>query len=164
LTTDSGFVLYGHRRYAAAESTLRRVTAIDSTFQFATVGLCAVLLERGQVEESIARLEKLVAVSGIRRWEKVPLLAYAYARAGRVPQAKETVAAFLRENSGQSPVSAALAAALDALGEHERAIVVLRTAVEQHDPWLTPFSRSAVFDRLRADPRAAALLAHVEAP
>ena len=85
-------------------------------------------------------------------------------RAGRLAQARKTVAALLGEKKERFPATAVLAAALDAIGDHERAVAVLRTAVEQHDPWLANKSRGPIFDRLRTDPRAAALLAHVEAP
>jgi hypothetical protein len=51
----------------------------------------------------------------------------------------------------------------DELGDREEAIRWLGRAVAQHDPWYN-LARTPLFDRLRTDPRAAALLAKVESP
>ena len=43
------------------------------------------------------------------------------------------------------------------------AIALLAEAVAQHDAWLLQYTRGERYDKLRRDPRGAALLARVEA-
>ena len=59
------------------------------------------------------------------------------------------------------PPVAAAAAALEELGDHEAAVSLIIEAVAQHDPWLW-YSRKARYDKLRKDPRVAAVLAPLE--
>jgi hypothetical protein len=63
---------------------------------------------------------------------------------------------------GRLPATGTLATALDELGDHEAAIALLGQAVAQHEAWLLQFSRAERYDKLRRDPRGAALLAKTE--
>ena len=56
-----------------------------------------------------------------------------------------------------------VAAALDAIGERERAIAMLRLAIEDHDLWLAHYIPAAPYDGLRKDPRVRDLFAKVSA-
>jgi hypothetical protein len=53
--------------------------------------------------------------------------------------------------------------ALEELGDHEAAITLLGEAVATHDTWLLQYTRGERYDKLRKDPRGAALLAKSEA-
>jgi len=64
---------------------------------------------------------------------------------------------------GRLPATGALATALEELGAHEAAIVLLGRAVEGHDAWPLQFTRGERYDKLRKDPRGAAFLAKSEA-
>jgi hypothetical protein len=59
---------------------------------------------------------------------------------------------------GRLPASGAAAAALEELGDHDAAIALLEKAIARYDVWLVQFPRSARYDKLRRDPRAAAML------
>lgn len=63
---------------------------------------------------------------------------------------------------GRLPAAGVLAAALEELGDHDAAIALLGDAVGQHDAWLVVHSRGARYDKLRRDPRGAALLVKSE--
>ena len=61
-------------------------------------------------------------------------------------------------SGGRVPASGAIAAALEELGDHAGAMALLEEAIARHDVWLVQFPRSARYDKLRRDPRAAAML------
>ena len=56
-----------------------------------------------------------------------------------------------------------IAHALEELGDHDQAIALLGAAVTEHDAWLLQHTRGERYDKLRRDPRGAALLAKTEA-
>ena len=97
---------------------------------------------------------------GVRSIELRSALAEAYARAGRVQDARRLIADIERTSNGH--VTGSMASALMVLGEHDRAITTLRVALDQHDPWMINLSRSARYKELRADPVGGALLARTE--
>ena len=55
-----------------------------------------------------------------------------------------------------------MAAAREELGDHEAAVALLGEAIARHDVWVVQFPQSGRFDKLRRDPRAAAMLARLE--
>jgi tetratricopeptide (TPR) repeat protein len=153
---------YSARRYAAADSAARTVLGLDSSFPMALLTRGGILIELGKVDEAIATLEPLSHQASLRSTQKLGMLAYAYARAGRVAQARATLGRIPRDTL----IAAAgmVAAALDALGERDSAVTIFRRAVADHDPWILSTGRSAPYDGLRKDPRLAALFAKIEAP
>jgi hypothetical protein len=62
---------------------------------------------------------------------------------------------------GQLPPMGVLAATLEQLGQTDQALAVLIRARDQHDPWLPGYIASERYDRLRKDPRGAAIVASV---
>ena len=65
----------------------------------------------------------------------------------------------IRERSGgRLQRTGAIAAALEELGDHEAAVQMVGEAIATHDVWMVQFPRSPIYDRLRKDPRAAAML------
>ena len=91
------------------------------------------------------------------------LLTYAYARTGMVANARALLAEQTADAGGRLPATGVLATALEELGDHEAAIELLGEAVAQHDAWLLQYTRGERYDKLRKDPRGAALLAKTEA-
>jgi hypothetical protein len=87
------------------------------------------------------------------------LLAYAYARAGRVREARGMLDTIRAESGGRLPATGAVAAALEELGEHEAAVALLREAIARHDVWVVQFPGTSRYDKLRKDPRVAEMLA-----
>jgi hypothetical protein len=57
---------------------------------------------------------------------------------------------------------AVLAAALEALGDHDAAVTMIGRAVRQPDAWLQMYNRGERFAALRRDPRADSLMASIE--
>lgn len=86
------------------------------------------------------------------------MLAYAYARAGRAREARALLETMRAQSGGRVPATGANAAALEELGDHDAAVALLAEAVDRHDVWLVQFPRAPRYDRLRKDPRAAAML------
>jgi len=162
ILSDEGRLLYYVRQYAAADSVARVVLAFDSTFGVALLTRCRSLIELNRANEAVAILERAIDGLNVRSSEKLGVLAYAYARAGRPALARSTLSKLPRDTL----ISAGgmVAAALDALGDREASVALFRRAVAQHDPWILNWGRAAPYDGLRKDPRLTALFAKIEAP
>ena len=162
IQTGLGQELYNAGRLAAADSATAATLRIDATFQLALAFRGKVLIEEHQYAEGIAILERVNRESTLPTAQRLGILAYAYARAGRVADARATLARLPKD-----PALAASgdgAAALDALGERDAAVAMFSKAVEQHDQWILIAGHAAPYDGLRKDPRLAALFARIEAP
>ena len=147
------------RRFAEADSAAASAIALDSTFALAWSWRANALLGLGRTAEAIALLERQVPLLPAGRPEEQHgILAYAYARAGRTTEARELLQRMRAETGGRLPRTGAFAAALEELGDHEAAVALLTEAIAQHDVWTVNFPRSARYDRLRRDPRVAAML------
>jgi pentatricopeptide repeat protein len=86
------------------------------------------------------------------------LLAYAYARAGNSAKARDVLDRMRSANGGRLPAMAIVAATMELLGDREGAVALLADAIAKHDPWIFILLRAERFDRLRRDPKAAAML------
>jgi serine/threonine-protein kinase len=147
------------RRFPAADSAASATMEMDSTFMLAWQQRENVLLAMGQVAQAVALLERHVAALPAGRPEEPHgMLAYAYARAGRAREARALLEAMRAQSGGRIPATGANAAALEELGDHEAAVALLGEAAARHDAWLVQFPKAPRYDRLRKDPRAAALL------
>ena len=147
------------RRFAEADSAAASAIALDSTFALAWQWRANALLGLGQTAQAIALLERQVALLPAGRPEEPHgILAYGYARAGRITEARGLLERMRAQSGGRLPPTGAFAAALEELGDHEAAVALLTEAIAQHDVWTVNFPRSARFDRLREDPRVAAML------
>ncbi|MEO8194847.1 MAG: protein kinase [Gemmatimonadales bacterium] len=152
-------VLYDMRRYDAAEKSGRGVLQLDSTFQLGIVDLAKVLVEQGKANEALPMLVRILEVPGFSRSEKIGVTAYALARAGRTDEARALLRKVESQSGKRSSQRGMVAAALDATGERERAVEVLRAAVNDHDLWLAHYFSAAPYDGLRKDPRVRELFA-----
>jgi pentatricopeptide repeat protein len=150
------------RRYPAADSAAGSTMEMDSTFMLAWQQRENVLLAIGKVAQAVTLLERHVAALPAGRPEEAHgMLAYAYARAGRVREARAVLEAMRAQSGGRVPATGANAAALEELGDHEAALALLGEAIARHDVWLVQFPLAPRYDRLRKDPRAAAMLARL---
>jgi tetratricopeptide (TPR) repeat protein len=149
-------VLDTERRYAAADSVASATLALDSTFMLAWAWKANALFGLRRYDQAIALLERQVAMAATEREQG--LLAYAYAQAGRTRDARALLDA-VRARTGEGlPATGAFAATLEELGDHVAAVALLSEAIAQHDVWVVQFPRSLRYDKLRKDPRAAAML------
>jgi eukaryotic-like serine/threonine-protein kinase len=154
-------VLYDMRRYAGAEQSGRAVMQLDSTFQLGIVDLAKVLIEQGKANTAVSMLLPALEIPGVSHREKVAVVAYALARAGRREEARALLEKSESEADKRSSQRGMTAAAFDAIGERERAIQILRQAVVDNDLWLAHYISAAPYDGLRKDPRAAAIFATI---
>jgi serine/threonine-protein kinase len=152
-------VLHAERRFAEADSVASVTMAMDSTFMLAWTWRANALLALGEPAKAVALLERQVAMLPPGRPEETHgLLAYAYALAGRVAEARAMIATIRERSGGRLPAVGSVAAALEELGEHEAAVALLGEAVARSDTWTVQFPRVVRYERLRKDPRVAAML------
>ncbi|HEX2721280.1 MAG TPA: tetratricopeptide repeat protein, partial [Gemmatimonadaceae bacterium] len=157
-------VLYDMRRYDEAERSGRTVLQLDSTLQLGIVDLAKVMIEQGNTGEAIPMLTRIVDVPGFSHLEKVGVLAYALAKAGRMEDARGLLRKEMESPTAKlSTQRGMVGAAYDATGDREKAIEVLRAAVEGSDLWLAHYLSAAPYDGLRKDPRVRALFAKISA-
>jgi serine/threonine-protein kinase len=146
-------VLYDMRRYADAATSGRNVLQLDSTFQLGIVDLAKVLVETGKAGDAVKMLQPIVEVPGMSHLEKASVLSYALTRSGRANEGRALLEKTLSARDERATQRGMAAAALDALGERERAVALLREAVDDHDLWLAHYLSAAPYDGLRKDPR-----------
>ena len=156
-------VLYDMRRYDDAEKSSKAVLQLDSTIQLGIVDYAKVLIEKGKPMEAITMLRPIIDVPGMSHLEKVGVIAYALARDGQMNEARSMLQKAQAQTSKRSTQRGMVAAALDAVGEREKAIEVLRQAVNDHDLWLAHYLSAAPYDGLRTDPRVREMFAKVSA-
>jgi serine/threonine-protein kinase len=155
--------LYDMRRYDEAEKSGRGVLGLDPNFQLGIIDLARVLVEKGKANEAISMLLPILEVPGMSHLEKVGATAYAMARAGRVEDARSLLKKAESQPGARESQRGIIAAALEAVGEHEKAVETLRSAVNDHDLWLAHYFSAAPYDALRRDPRVKELFATVAA-
>ena len=153
--------LYDMRRYDEAEKSGRSVESLDPNFQLGIVDLARVLVESGKADEAISMLLSIIDVPGLSYLEKVGITAYAMARAGRGDEARALLKKAESSPTERQSHRGSIAAALEAVGEHEKAVETLRAAVNDHDLWLAHYFTAAPYDGLRKDPRVRELFARV---
>ncbi|MDZ4862504.1 MAG: protein kinase [Gemmatimonadota bacterium] len=152
-------ILQPQRRFAEADSMASVAMGMDSTFMLAWTWKANALLGLKKTTEAISLLEwQLRLLPPGRPEEAHGLLAYAYAVAGRAKEARATMDSIRARVGGKLPATGALAAALEELGDHEQAVALLGQAVTRHDTWLVQFPQLERYDKLRKDPRVAAML------
>ncbi|MEP7002086.1 MAG: protein kinase, partial [bacterium] len=115
-------ILLNERRYPEADSATARTLALDSTFALAWSAHAEALLFEGHTGESVALLERRVALAPRFVTDAHGLLAYAYARSGQPAKARAWLQRLREMSGGQLPATGVLAAALEELGDHEAAI------------------------------------------
>ncbi|MGI8838608.1 MAG: tetratricopeptide repeat protein [Pyrinomonadaceae bacterium] len=118
---------------------------------------------KGMPAEGVAEMEKGVALDASlaktpERWDRYPLLAYAYAAAGRRDEALKILAEQQRlaKQRFVSPYNFAII--YTGLGDKDQAFVWLAKSVEQRTLILVHLKCRPLFDPLRSDPRFAELL------
>ena len=153
-------VLVPERRFTEADSVASIAISMDSTFMLAWTWRANALLGMGQTARAVTLLERQLALIPPGRPEEAhALLAYGYALAGRAKEARAMLDTMRARSGGRVPAMGATAAALEELGDHEAAVTLLGGAIARHDPWLVQFPQITRYDRLRKDPRVAAMLA-----
>ncbi|MBI1809621.1 MAG: protein kinase [Gemmatimonadetes bacterium] len=156
--------LIAERREAEAEALTRRTVELDSTYALNWDTRAIALTALGRHAEAVAIMERRVALlPPPPLTETHGILAYCYARAGRMADARRVVEQMRNANGGHVPATGVLAATLWELGEHDAAVTLLEEAFRTYTGWLNIYANAERFDHMRKDPRAAAILEKVAA-
>lgn len=153
-----GWLLSLAGRYEEAIDQLRTVIAMDSTVASAHARLGVSLVETGRYEEGIAALERAVRLGGGYFRSSLPMLGYAYARAGRRADAERIAARVERETESANINPYYAAALMAALDRENRAFALLDHALATHRGCLVDVGVDPMMDRLRTDPRFTSIL------
>ena len=150
------------RKYDQAIERLHRIIALNPEFANAHINLGWAYAWKGMNEEAIAAFDKAKSLENI--WQNLSALGYAYAKAGRMDEARKVLAE-LRERARREHVSEyGLAMVYAGLGEKDRAIDELQKAYDARDEYMPFLNVDPFFDSLRSDPRFIGILRRLNLP
>jgi serine/threonine protein kinase/tetratricopeptide (TPR) repeat protein len=127
--------------------------------------LAEAYIGRGMYAEAIAEMEKVIANDNSpQRWDRYPILAYAYAMGGDRSKALKILSdqQSLAKTTYVSPYSFAII--YTGLGDKDRAFEYLERTVAERSPMVHHFPNRPMFDPLHSDPRFAELLRKINLP
>jgi tetratricopeptide (TPR) repeat protein len=146
------WTLLNARRYDEAIREFRNVLAVRPDDRFPLVPLGWALICNHQAEEAIPVLEKAVAISD-RSPGAISALVWAYAHAGRRPDALRLLGELKRrQQTGYVPAGAFVTAYL-ALGNNDEAFAWFEQAYKEQSNILIYVKVFPPYDSLRGDPR-----------
>ncbi|PYS67118.1 MAG: hypothetical protein DMF73_20065, partial [Acidobacteria bacterium] len=127
--------------------------------------LAEAYIGKGMYQEAITEMQKVIARDKEpERWDSYPILAYAYAAAGKRDEALKILNEQneLAKKGYISPYNFAII--YTGLGDKDRAFEYLNKAYEEHAPVLQHFPSRPMFDPLHSDPRFADLVRRMNLP
>jgi tetratricopeptide (TPR) repeat protein len=155
-----GFPLYHSRHFDEAIRQFQHAIDMDPNFALSHLYLAQSLYAAGRIEEAVKAGEQAQSITSDSALVLGPL-GFLYARAGARHDAEEVLARL----QARSYVAAhAVAAVYLGLGDVERSLDCLETAVEQRSMWIVWLKMDPLYDALRASPRFDGLLAKVGLP
>ena len=155
-TAFVGWTLHADRQWDAAIAEFRYATELDPRFGEAWRGLAAPLIGKGMYAAAVEAMQTSVAVGGGNiALGPQPTLAYAYARAGNISEARDVLDQFKAQTGQMEPGYRALGLALihAGLGEKDQAFAWLDRAADERYLSLPVWHQAPPFDDLRSDPR-----------
>jgi serine/threonine-protein kinase len=161
LQTNLGWTYYIERQYEKTVEVLQQVLQRDASLWVAHWGLGSSYVQQGRLDEGIAELNRAVELSA-RNSRAIASLAYAYARAGKRPQAERLLAELMnRSKDGQHIPAGDIAQIYLGLGQRDRALDWLEKAYVEHSQSLLLIKVDPWLDELRADARFGELLRRI---
>jgi eukaryotic-like serine/threonine-protein kinase len=155
-----GLALGIAKRDAAAQAAVRHALELDSTLIVTRMMAGTVHLYANRVPNAIRELEVAQQLDSSNTFT-LGVLGYAYARAGRVNQARE-IARLLESRTTKSASGSAAARVYLGLADTARALTLLEQAAARHDvSFSTEVLAEPFFDPVRHTPRFAAVVARV---
>lgn len=155
-TAFVGWMLHADRQWDAAIEEFRYATELNPGFGEAWRGLAAPLLAKGMYGAVVEAMQTSLAVGGanVARGPQ-PSVAYAYARAGKVSEARDVLEQFKAQAGQMEPGYRALGLAIihAGLGEKDQAFAWLDRAADERYLSLPVWHQAPPFDDLRSDPR-----------
>ena len=163
INTDAAYILHYYRRNAEAIDAARRALDMRPGFPLASFWLGRIHTEDGRYANARTALE---SIGSLRSWTPaMAALGYLEARAGRPDAARRILAEFeALTRAGRYASTYAMAVVHAGLNDRERAIALLREAVQERSHWLVWLARDPRWDTMRADPRFAELVRRVGLP
>jgi TolB-like protein/DNA-binding SARP family transcriptional activator len=157
----AGWVAYLGRRYEEALAHCWRTVELAPNFALAHRYLAEIQGAAGRPAAAVAEAERMVQL------DSAPLavanLAWAYAVAGRRPEARRALQRLIAASRLRYVSPLDVAEIYGALGERRQAFTWLERAYRGRDPWLVLLSVEPKLDPLRGDPRFALLSRRVRA-
>ena len=147
---------YFARHYGPAIESLKLVLGREPRFPAAHFNLGRAYVQDGRYEEAIAAFEAAAQLSGNRQASAA--LGFAYARAGRVSEARKILAEMEQLGAVRYMPSPQLALIHLGLGETEKALDRLEQGLEEKSFWMIYLKADPVYDSLRSHPRFIRLL------
>jgi serine/threonine protein kinase/Flp pilus assembly protein TadD len=146
-----------YNRFDDALAEAQRMAEVDPTFSYFDDSLAAAYRERGDLTKAIELYEKTESVTHVRR----PGLAIAYARAGRLDDARGVLAELIERSKTHYVAADGIASIYVALGENDEAFRWLNRAIDEHSAPLEGIGQRITFRALRSDPRFAEVLRRI---
>jgi len=151
---------YLQRQYDSAEAQLRTTLQLDPNYPHSLYVLGMVYMQQHRYREARDALQRAEQLGGFED-DLAGALASAYAQAGDRTVAARYTAELERRLAGGQVGPFALALAYTGQGDLTRGFVYLDRAITIHDAFLPEDFFDPQLDRLRADPRFAAVEAHM---
>jgi tetratricopeptide (TPR) repeat protein len=153
-----GVVYFFTRQYDAAIEEYLKAIETSPNFAHTHFLLGEAYVTKGRYKEGIAELQKSVALYNVpERWDRYPMLAYAYGVSGQRDEALKILNEQKRLAKERYIASYNLAIIYTGLGDKDRAFEYLNKAYDEGTN-LLQVARRPLFDSLRPDPRYAELL------
>jgi TolB-like protein/Tfp pilus assembly protein PilF/predicted Ser/Thr protein kinase len=159
INANVGWVLTSAGRAEEAVAHLQRTLDLDPAHVQSRARLVGALMAAGRLEEAREQAERVVALTGGAP-HMVATLANVNARLGRTGEARAILDGLLAENDRGYVPPASLAQLYNALGDGERTLYWLTSALEERSNAIA-YLASEPFESLAADPRYHALKVRV---
>ena len=155
--------LYQSRRFAESAEEARRLLRIEPRYGSARYVLSWLMRRSGENEEAVADAKRAIELLG-----EVPMLsatlACAHAAAGREDEARSILNALDSKAARRFVTPYHRALVRLQLGEHDKALALLRLAVDTEDPWVVWLGTEPQLDPLRGSPEFDELLRRTHNP
>src|SRR5262249_5526527 len=139
------------RQYPQAIVEAKKALEIDPKFPLAYVQLGIARVEQGLPDVAIAELNAAIQ-SGHRHPGVQGALGYAYARAGKKPEAQKVLEGLTKLAEGRYGFALPIARIHAALGDKDQAIEWLQKACAERDPHVIWINVDPTFDNVRSAP------------
>jgi pentatricopeptide repeat protein len=158
INTDAGMPFQQSREYGRAVEQYRKTIELDPNFPPAHRRLATCYSQMGRHAEAIAEVQKALALSAPNQPAGGPprvdyQLAYIYAKAGRVREARQVLDEMERSPDRLNDQLYFQALTYAELGDKERAFALMEKLYEIRSHDLLGLKNSPAWDGLRGDPR-----------
>jgi TolB-like protein/Flp pilus assembly protein TadD len=156
--SNLGALLYENGLIDESIAQLKKTISMDPYFHGTHMNLGYAYITASRFDEAIAELKEAIALSGGEDLHYDSYLAIAYAKSGRLEEAREILER-LKKSSEERPISDAIAYVCLALGDFDEALAWAEKAFLEHNlVLLASLKVDHDWDLVRSDPRFVALL------